>query len=644
MVRKEWLQPPRRVLTAFLGVVVACVASLGWLGFRLLDQDRALASQRIQERLEVAADRAAAAMERRLAELESIVDGAPGTARFPNGTILIVARAGNVEVHGNRHLLFYPEFGVPPQVSSDALRAAELVEFQKNDPLTAAAKYRQAARSRDPALRAAALVRLGRSLRKAGRIQEALDAYGELATLGSTPIAGLPAELLAREARCSALEASGQDEALRTEAGALARDLEVGRWRLTRSAYEFRADEARRWTGNVATPPQQSEALAMSGVVEDLVEEWLNRPEDSSGQRAYLVLSQPVLAVWHATGDRLAATVAGSQYLTSLWREVVTDRTIRLAVTDSEGQTIFGTLPETPGRVVVRTPAATKLPWTLHVTGTDLTGATSGAAARRRLLLAGLSILAVLLVVTSYSIVRAMTREVAVARLQSDFVASVSHEFRSPLTSLRQLSSMLVQGRLPSEEQRQRSYEFLADETGRLERLIEGLLDFGLMEAGEAHYRFEDADAGDLVRDIVAAFQRTVTAKGYQVELSPLPPGCRIRADRDALGRAIWNLLDNAVKYSPEYRTVWVAAAPRDTRLAISVRDEGMGIPPAEQKSIFQKFVRGANSRQAGIKGTGLGLAMVKHIVAAHGGEVDLESVEGRGSRFTILIPLVKGA
>jgi signal transduction histidine kinase len=231
---------------------------------------------------------------------------------------------------------------------------------------------------------------------------------------------------------------------------------------------------------------------------------------------------------------------------------------------------------------------------------------------------------------------------------------------------MRQLSSMLVQGRLPSEEQRQRSYEFLADETSRLDRLIEGLLDFGLMEAGEARYRLESTDAGELVRDTVAAFQRTVFAKGYQVVLSlpasasgapagkPAAPGGapvgqpaaphRILADKDALGRAIWNLLNNAVKYSPDERTVWVDVAPAQekdrARLAIVVKDRGMGIPAAEQRTIFNKFVRGANSREAGIKGTGLGLAMAKHIVAAHGGDIRLESAPGEGSRFTILLPM----
>ena len=644
MIGGRWFQPPRRVLTSFLVVVVACVGALAWLGYRLLGQDRALESQRAQEQLESAADRAATLLERRLAELQSILDGAPGAAKIPDGTLLIIARADDLEVYGGRRLLFYPQFGPPPQAASDALRRAEVVEFQKNDPLTAAAMFRDAARSRDPSQRGAALVRLGRSLRKAGHIREALDTYSELAALGSTPVSGLPAELLAREARCSALEASGQPDALRGEAAALLRDLEAGRWRLTRSAYEYRVDEARRWTGDGATSEPQPEATALSVVVENLVGQWLDRPEASSGRGAYLADSQPVLASWRATEDRLAATVAGPRYLTSLWAEAVAGPGIHLALTDSEGQTVFGRLPQPSARVAVRTAAITKLPWTLHVVGTDLMDVASGVAARRRLLLTGLSILTVLLVVGSYAIVRAMTRELAVARQQSDFVASVSHEFRSPLTSLRQLSSMLVQGRLASEEQRQRSYEFLADETGRLERLIEGLLDFGLMEAGEVHYRFEGLDANELVRGTVAAFQRTVATKGHKVELTLPSAGCRVRADRDALGRAIWNLLDNAVKYSPERRTVWVEVAPRESRLAITVRDEGMGIPRAEQRAIFEKFVRGASSRNAGVKGTGLGLAMVRHIVTAHGGEVQLESEPGTGSRFTILVPLEKQA
>ena len=242
MVGRRWFQPPRRVLTSFLVVVVACVGALAWLGYRLLDQDRALESQRIQEQLEIAADLTAASLERKLAELEKALGGPPGDARLPGGTILIVAGTNSFDLYGSRRLLFYPESNAPPAqadddarnaqpnisrnaesnawraAAEDMLRKAELVEFQKNDPQAAASLYREAARSQDPVVRAAALVRLGRSLRKAGRTSEALAAYSELAALGSTSVSGLPAELLVREGRCSALAESGQHDELKREA------------------------------------------------------------------------------------------------------------------------------------------------------------------------------------------------------------------------------------------------------------------------------------------------------------------------------------------------------------------------------------------------------------------------------------------
>jgi two-component system sensor histidine kinase SenX3 len=113
-----------------------------------------------------------------------------------------------------------------------------------------------------------------------------------------------------------------------------------------------------------------------------------------------------------------------------------------------------------------------------------------------------------------------------------------------------------------------------------------------------------------------------------------------VRADAEALGRAVWNLLDNAVKYSPEAKSVRVSVSQDAGRVAIAVSDEGVGIPPAERDAIFQKFVRGTSSDGRGVKGTGIGLAMVKHIVEAHGGEVRVESEVGRGSTFTILLPV----
>jgi len=241
----------------------------------------------------------------------------------------------------------------------------------------------------------------------------------------------------------------------------------------------------------------------------------------------------------------------------------------------------------------------------------------------------------------TYFIARAIRREAYVSRLQSDFVSSVSHEFRSPLTSMRQLSELLAEGRVPSEERRQLYYETLVGETQRLERLVETLLHFGRMEARAQKYKFAELDVGELAEHAAAEFEREL-GHSRQIERAG-PRDCRIRADAEALEVALRNLLDNAVKYSPPDAHVGVEWTRTGAQVAIQVRDQGVGVAAAERKSIFQKFVRGSAAAALHVKGTGVGLAMVRQIVTAHGGEIHLESEPGRGSRFTILLPASDG-
>jgi signal transduction histidine kinase len=242
--------------------------------------------------------------------------------------------------------------------------------------------------------------------------------------------------------------------------------------------------------------------------------------------------------------------------------------------------------------------------------------------------------------VGSYFTARAAARELAVARLQSDFVSAVSHEFRTPLTSMRHLTELLEGGIVSEEERRRQYYSALGRESARLHRLVESLLSFGRMEAGGLEYSFEPVNPAELAEDVVVDFQRELSDSGCRIELRQAEACPTILADREALGRALWNLLDNAVKYSPACPTVWVDVAAEGRRVAIRVRDQGLGIPAEEQKQIFRKFVRGAAAKAANVKGTGIGLALVQHIVRAHGGEVLLESAPGKGSTFTILLPV----
>jgi signal transduction histidine kinase len=240
----------------------------------------------------------------------------------------------------------------------------------------------------------------------------------------------------------------------------------------------------------------------------------------------------------------------------------------------------------------------------------------------------------------AYAMYRGVSRELRVAQLQADFVSAVSHEFRSPLTSLRGIAELLANDRLADESRKRQSYAFLERETGRLQRLVEDLLDFGRMESGRKQYRIAPHDVFGVVRAAVAEFREDALAGGFQVEMTLDARPATIQADEEALRRAIRNLLENAVKYSPECRTVWVEGRVNHRQVVISVRDRGMGVDPREQRQIFHKFVRGSEAKKAGIKGTGIGLSMVRQIVDACGGEIRVVSAAGEGSTFTILLPL----
>jgi signal transduction histidine kinase len=239
-----------------------------------------------------------------------------------------------------------------------------------------------------------------------------------------------------------------------------------------------------------------------------------------------------------------------------MWNGALAGQRVQAALVDADGQVLIGSLRKNVPQAV-RAAAATGLPWTLQVTSTDAGADQAGFAGRRRLLLSGFAVLALVVLAGSYFILRSISREIAVAGLQSEFVATVSHEFRTPLTSLRQLSEMLSKGRVPTEELRQQSYDILAHESERLQRLVESLLDFGRMEARAVRYQFQDVDPSALVGDVVTEFREKAAALGHQVELARDGAYPLIRADREALALALWNLLDNAVKYSPDQRTIW---------------------------------------------------------------------------------------
>jgi len=415
------------------------------------------------------------------------------------------------------------------------------------------------------------------------------------------------------------------------EAAALDLDLRKGRWPLLRSEYVYYSRQARQWLGN----PQAQDDRQMIALAEAAEWLWHNRGSgESASRRLIQAAGEPVLLIWNRSGDRLNAVIGGRSHLVTLGGEAVPDGDLRWTLSYMEGGAVLGQAP--PRQAVTRDAARARLPWTLYVYAAGPPPAV--LSARQRLLLLLFGALAVVLCAGTYFILRAISREQRVARLQSDFVAAVSHEFRSPLSSLCQVSEMLARDRFPTEELRRKSYAVLERETERLRRLVEGLLDFGRFEDGVIGYSFELVELRSFVDSIIDAFEAKVFADGYRVERVGPAAEVHVRADREALSRAMWNLLDNAVKYSPECRTVWVEIGGQNGSVTVTVRDQGIGIPPEEQREIFNKFVRGAESKARRIKGTGIGLAMVRQIVLAHGGEIRLTSEPGRGSQFTMVL------
>ena len=650
--RPGWL-PPGRTVVLFVAVAAVSVVALVWMGARLLTQERALEAQRLQERREAAADRVVAALEQvLLAEERRLANpGVPDLA-VSDDLLVIVAGLTGIKVRPERAIPFYPVMPAARDAPSEPYSPAERLEFIERDHARAIAVLRSQTASPDPSVRAGARLRLARNLRKAGRPDEALEVFADLSADTGT-VSGLPAGLVGRSARCLLLEELGRRDALRREAGELREALASRLWTLDRDAYLHYAGQVTRWLNQEPPADDGRQALA-----EGVCWLWENVRADtrkgdtenvtfSMGRRSLRFQGTPVTVLWRASGDEITALVAGPRYQQRRWFDPVVTASdfssVRIGVSDRGSGPIFGTPPAAGLPTTLRSATATALPWDISVATADPDSALSGFAQRRRFMIFGLALVVLFVIAASYFAGRAVSRELAAATLQTDFVSAVSHEFRTPLTSMKQFTEMLVEDDdLPAEERRT-YYRAQERATRRLSRLVESLLDFGRMEAGARPYRSEPLDAAGLVRTVVEEFRQEGGCSSFSIECAVPEGAVPIDGDREALAQALWNLLDNAVKYSGDRRTVGVDVEDGGKLVAIHVRDQGLGITPTERRRIFEKFARGSSAAAAGIKGTGIGLAMVRHIVDAHGGKVTLESRPGTGSTFTIELPKGRG-
>lgn len=633
------MRPGPRLLLIFVVAILVPGLILGFFGVRGLVQEGLLIERQTQARLEAVARGAGFRLESELNEWQQAVreiarSGTTNRADWPERVRRAVATPGaavvltgsfeRAEPYPHGQLLYeLPATAASSAVLPPWLAEADQLELRDKRYEQAIELYRRLLKDAATPDRAVILRGLAAALKNAGRASEALETYHLLATEPSRRIGSLPSDLIALyEIAAASTGHRRADLALD-----IYRSLVAGRWQLQKENYGFYAAQARAWSPSsdavreLAAEEEQKLALTLAA------EAFLRRPASLLSDGA-----AKAVAFW---SDQPFAAVIARQPFAGFLQGADTPEFVHAIVTP-DGQVLAGVAaaPEAVSATYAVRSAA--LPLRVAVAPRDPAAMPAVVRRQRRLYAGVLVIVVALLALGGYFTMRTLRGELAVAQMKSDFMSTVSHEFRSPLAGINQLAEMLRDGRINDETRRGEYYEMLVTETRRLRRLVENVLDFSRMEDGRKQYRFEPLQPAPWLRELAADFQTQIAAAGFEVETNIPPALPTIRGDRETLTTAVHNLLDNAVKYSPTTKSIRVEATADEAVVSISVSDRGVGIAEEDRPRIFEKFYRGGGALAHQVKGVGLGLNLVHHIVAAHGGTVVLDTRVGVGSTFTI--------
>jgi two-component system, OmpR family, phosphate regulon sensor histidine kinase PhoR len=247
-----------------------------------------------------------------------------------------------------------------------------------------------------------------------------------------------------------------------------------------------------------------------------------------------------------------------------------------------------------------------------------------------------LLLLIIILFVGGWIVFRNIKREIALAKIKSDFVSNVSHELRTPLALISMFAETLEMGRVRSEEKKNEYYTIISHETARLSRIVNRILNFSQMEAGKRKYNFTHVQLNTIIEEVFNTYKFHLQNKGFKFISTPDENIPLIYADKEAVSEAVINIIDNAVKYSQDIKEVELSTGTMGELVYVKIRDHGIGISAQDQKKIFDKFFRVSSGYVHNTKGTGLGLSLVKQIMDSHNGEITLHSTPGSGSSFIL--------
>ena len=240
--------------------------------------------------------------------------------------------------------------------------------------------------------------------------------------------------------------------------------------------------------------------------------------------------------------------------------------------------------------------------------------------------------------VGSWLIVTDLRRQLTLARQKTDFVSNVSHELKTPLTSIRMFSELLAEGRVQEPTKQRRYLHIITAEAARLTRLINNVLDFARLERGEKKYDFRKMDLTAVAHETVEAYRPHLEENGFVFRYEPPGGAVWVNGDRDALAQVLVNLISNAEKYSADKKEIRIQVQENQDEVEVKVLDRGLGVPRDCAEKIFEQFYRAHDSLASGVQGSGLGLTLARQIARAHGGDVTFRHREGGGSEFVLCL------
>jgi signal transduction histidine kinase len=660
----------RQLLALIVALGVPSVA-IAWLGWEVLVSQRADEARLVKARDDEAVRQIGDELLDRLNGIREHEVLAPALDDYSDPAVALVASAQN-------GALVLPWQSPEPQPEpfrraiDDVKRVegeANTIGITRNQPAAAAELLRgELLRTRDPLQQAYLRILLARTLKQSGHRQEANDVYVDLLNLPSEFVddARQPQPLWQVYAADLLLDDHARD---RDVLSRVKRDLasmpEIARWhkslrtrleRLRHSSDAAVADSAVHDIDILDVRVVRMEQMRRSPLTKQLTDAFHSL--DVNGDR-WPLFGQPTPQLDTTglqKGDRTIAVGVfgpdpalfigtgperhdGSSLIVAVWADrVLAD--IRAARRES-GRPAFDLVLDDPaadGRKPLRA-AFPHQAVVLKPSAADVARFDTAMTKPTKIYMLTLTVVFGLTLLGGHLVWRDTQREIRIAELRSQFVSSVSHELKTPLTAIRMFAETL-QMRGENSQLRSEYLETIVNETERLTRLLNNVLDFSKIERGQKHYHFEPAGLADVMNSVARTMRFPLAEQGFALHLEVAEDLPLMRIDRDAIEQAVLNLLSNAMKYSGDSRQIALRLSSRDGEALIQVMDRGLGIPPEEHALIFEKFYRARAHEHRAISGTGLGLALVSHIAAAHGGRVDVESAVGKGSTFTMRLPL----